>query len=165
MTKRNKYFAYDSQWTRDEWNAFCPNFTYRVIGPEEFSTFLPSRLTSQFNCAVMMASGSDTNQTYVLQGYRVDGTEIDEHQYIVTYDLQNGQSYAGFVDHAHYDGRTTDIPAEMITSMSLSGINIDYQFPRKPTQPSGSISDLASAGLISGFVNSIAVQDKNEKRA
>jgi hypothetical protein len=165
MKTRNKYFPYGSPWTQDDWGAFCPNLTYRVIGPAEFPSFLPSGLTSQFNCAVMMASGSDTNQTYVLQGYRVDGTEIDEHQYIVTYDLQKRQSFAGFVEHAHYDGRTTDIPAEMKSSMSLSGINIDYQFPRKPPQPSGSISALVSAGLISGFVNSIAVQNKNENRA
>ncbi|MDF9828091.1 hypothetical protein M2447_002204 [Ereboglobus sp. PH5-10] len=162
MPKRNKYYPFPSKWTQDEWAQFCPNYTYRVINPSEFPEFLPETLTEKFNTAVVMASGSDCNQTYLFQGYRIDGSEIDEHQYIVTFDLTSGICHAGFVEHADYDGRTTEIPTGMSESMSLSGINIDYQFPRKPTQASGNISDLVSAGLIQGLANSVSVQN-NER--
>jgi hypothetical protein len=159
--KNNKYEQFASIWTIDDWRSKCPNLEYRVLKRDEMPGFLPSDLLNKFNCALLMASGSNTNQTYVFQGYRVDGDELDEHQYIVTYDLQNQKSYAGFVEHASYDGRTTEIPSEMQISMSLSGVNIAYAFPRKPSEVSGSIYALDSAGLFSGFTNSVNVQNKN----
>lgn len=162
MPKRNNYSPFESRWSREQWNQYCPNFTYRIVGSGDYPDFLPAALVQKFNCAVVMASGNNTNQTYVFQGFRVDGTEIDEHQYIVTYDLKNGHSHAGFVDHAHYDGRTTEIPADMQTSIGLSGVDVDYRFPRKPPKSTGSISELISGGLISGFMNSIDVQNKKD---
>ena len=110
---------------------------------------------------MVVASGNKTNQTFVFQGYRVDGFELDEHQYIVSYDLAQSKSYAGFVEHADYTGRTTVIPVPMQLSMSLSGINVDYQFPTKPPHVSGSIQELIDNGLIQGFTNSVDVQNGN----
>ncbi|HEX5398837.1 MAG TPA: hypothetical protein VFY06_07295 [Verrucomicrobiae bacterium] len=115
----NKYIPFQSQWPLEKWQAYCPNFTYRIVKQNEFPEFLPTRLMAKFNCAMVAASGSATNQTYVFQGYRVDGSELDEHQYIVSFDLVNSQSYAGFIEHANYTDRTSPIPVEMQNSMSL----------------------------------------------
>lgn len=55
----------------------------------------------------------------------------------------------------------TVIPAPMQLSMSLSGINVNYQFPTKPPNVSGSIQELIDNGLIKGFTNSVDVQNGN----
>lgn len=157
----NNYFEFESQWSFGDWQAYCPNFEYKVVTKGNYPPFLPTKLTDQFNCAMVVASGSKTNQTFVFQGYRVDGDELDEHQYIVSYDLANNKCYAGFVEHADYSGRTTLIPMEMQTSMSLSGINVDYQFLTKPPHTTGSIQELIDSGLIKGFINSVDVQNGN----
>lgn len=157
----NEYHVFDSKWGLDEWRTYCPNFEYRMVKQNEFPPFFPVRLTAKFNCGMIVASGSKTNQTFVFQGYRVDGNELDEHQYIVSYDLTQSKSYAGFVDHADYKRRSTVIPSEMQMSMSLSGINVDYQFPTKPPHVSGSIQELIDNGLIKGFKNSVDVQNGN----
>lgn len=157
----NNYYPYASQWSLEDWQKYCPNLQYRIVQQKDFPSFLPSGLRAKFNCGMVVASGSKTNQTFVFQGYRVDGIEIDEHQYIVSYDLPNSKSYAGFVDHANYDNRTTTMPPEMQLSMSLSGINVDFQFPTKPPAPSGSIEDLIAKDLIKGFTNAVEVQTAN----
>jgi hypothetical protein len=159
---KNNYIPYESKWSLKDWQNYCPNLQYRVVKQGEFPPFLPSGLTSKFNCGMVVASGSSTNQTFVFQGYRVDGLELDEHQYIVSYDLPKSESYAGFVEHADYNGRTTDVPAQMQLSMSLSGVNIDFEFPRKPPAVSGSIDDLIAKNLIKGFTNSVEVQSRNK---
>jgi hypothetical protein len=157
----NEYHEFESKWGFEEWRAYCPNFEYRMVTKEQFPPFLPTGLSAKFNCAMVVASGSETNQTFVFQGYRVDGLEIDEHQYIVSYDFAENKSYAGLVEHADYTGRTTVIPAPMQLSMSLSGINVNYQFPTKPPNISGSIQELIDGGLIKGFTNSVDVQNGN----
>jgi hypothetical protein len=132
---------------------------YRLKRQDEFPPFLPKTLTDKFNCAMVAASGNHHNQTFVFQGYRVDAQELDEHQYIVTFDTLLGTSYAGFVEHADYSGRTTPIPNEMLKCISLSGVCVDFRFERRPPNPCGSINELFSGGLISGFVNSVNVQN------
>lgn len=154
----NDYKPFESKWTLPEWQSYCPNLAYRVVQQTEFPPFLPIALTSKFNCGLVVASGSSTNQTFMFQGYRVDGLELDEHQYIATFDFSQNKCFAGFVEHADYTGRCTVIPQEMQTSMSLSGISANYQFPTKPPQCSGSIQELIDQGLIRGFTNSVDVQ-------
>ena len=155
---KNEYFPYESAWTLNEWSGYCPNLEYRVKKPDEFPPFLPKTLTEKFNCAMVAASGNHQYQTFVFQGYRVDSIELDEHQYIATFDILHGTCYAGFIEHADYPGRTTQIPQEMLNIISLSGISVDFRFERRPPNPSGSINELLSGGLISGFVNSVNVQ-------
>jgi hypothetical protein len=159
----NEYKPYESTWSLDQWKAYCPNLEYRVVEQKDFPSFLPTGLTVKFNCGMVVASGSATNQTFMFQGYRVDKMMLDEHQYIATYNLESKQCLgAGFVEHADYTGRSTVIPAEMQQSMSLSGIAVDYQFPTKPPGPSGSIQDLIDSGLIKGFENSVKVQNQQK---
>ncbi len=158
----NAYYPLKSEWTLEQWQEYCPNFAYRVVKQNEFPPFLPNKLRAKFNSAIVVASGSATNQTFVFQGYRIDGGELDEHQYIVSFDLSASTSYAGFVEHADYEGRTTPIPAEMQQSMSLSGVYIDFAFPRKPSSSSGSLDELIKSGLIKGFTNSVETQNKNK---
>lgn len=160
--KRNKYAPYDSKWPVEDWLNKCPNYQYRLLRSDEIPEFLPSSLTDKFNSALLMCSGSNDHYTFVLQGYRIDGEQIDEHQYVATFDQAASKSYAGFIEHADYNGRTTDIPIEMQESMSASGIYIDYPFPRKPTEISGSIFDLDSSGLFDGFKNSVTIQNKKQ---
>lgn len=162
---KNLYFPYDSEWTMEQWFIYCPNMEYRLKQQAEFPPFLPPSLTNKFNCGMVAASGNDTNQTFVFQGYRIDESELDEHQYIVTYNTKEGTTYAGFIEHADYFGRTTEIPPEMRKSLSLSGVNVDCHFDRKPPNSSGSLTELISGGLISGFINSVDVQNANEKKA
>ena len=162
MSKKNSYFPFESKWSLKDWEQACPNLTYRMLSAQDFPAFLPPSLANKFNCAVLMASGNETNQTYVLQGFRIDGMNIDEHQYIATFDLTGNKSYEGFVDHAGYTDRSIPIPPDMLNSISLSGINVDYQFSRKPPNPTGTISELVSAGLIDGFQNSVSVQKRKE---
>ena len=132
---------------------------YRVKKQEEFPPFLPESLTNKFNCGLVAASGNEVHQTYVFQGYRVDCDELDEHQYIVTFDVRSGTAFGGFVDHADYEGRTTQIPEEMLKCIALSGVNADFRFARRPPNDSGSIQELIDAGLIDGFTNSVKVQN------
>jgi hypothetical protein len=133
---------------------------YRVKRQDEFPSFLPKGLTNKFNCAMIAASGNGEQHTFVFQGYRVDGPKIDEHQYIASFDLKNGRCYAGFIDHADYSERTTDIPKEMLECMNLSGVKVNFRFDRKPPNDTGSLKDLQNAGLIAGFSNTVDVQNK-----
>jgi hypothetical protein len=158
----NEYSEFPSNWGLTEWQQYCPNLEYRIVDASSFPPFLPADLTAKFNCGMVVASGSKTNATFVFQGYRVDGNDLDEHQYIVSYDLEKKISFAGFIHHADYADRTTTIPAEMQLSMSLSGINAPFQFPRKPPAGSGSIQELIDQDLIEGFTNSVDVQNKSK---
>ena len=159
----NEYHEFESKWTLAKWQAYCPNLQYRIVKKNDFPDFLPPALTDKFNCAMVVASGSNHNQTFVFQGYRVDGQVLDEHQYIVSYDIDQSKCYAGFVEHPDYEERRIPIPPEMQTSMSLSGIHIDFQFLRKPPVESGSIDQLIDQGLIRGFTNSVEVQNRNRQ--
>lgn len=156
----NQYTEFPSAWPLEQWQAYCPNLTYRLVYKGEYPHFLPSGITDKFNCAVVMASGNATNETFVLQGFRVDDTALKEHQYIVTFDRASAVHYAGFIHHADYSGRTSPIPTEMLSSISLSGVNVSFEFPRKPPHETGTLGELISKGLISGFANSTNVQNK-----
>jgi len=56
MAKRSLYSPFKSEWSQEQWNEFCPNFTYRMAGTGEYPNFLPADRTKQFNCAVVMAA-------------------------------------------------------------------------------------------------------------
>jgi hypothetical protein len=155
----NQYTPYKSEWSADIWSCYCPPLEYRVKKQDDFPAFLPKALIDKFNCGLVAASGNERQQTYVFQGYRVDDKELDEHQYIVTFDVISGTAFGGFVHHADYSGRTTRIPDEMLECIALSGVNVDFRFARRPPNDSGSIKELVDAGLIEGFTNSVKVQN------
>lgn len=155
----NQYVPYESEWKAQDWSGYCPPMEYRVKKQNEFPPFLPESLAKKFNCGLVAASGNETQQTYVFQGYRVDGEELDEHQYIVTFDITLETAFGGFIHHADYEGRTTQIPDEMLKCIALSGVNVDFRFARRPPHESGSLQELIDTGLIDGFTNSVKVQN------
>lgn len=157
-----KYQPYESEWSQEQWNQFCPVMEYRVVQKNDFPEFLPDGLTDKFNCAMAAGSGNANVDTFLFQGFRIDGSAIDEHQYIVTFDKNNGNVFAGFVEHADYKDRTTEMPDEMRELISLSGINVPVQFPRKPEQTTGTLGYLQDQGLIEGFETAIKKQSNSE---
>ena len=165
MSKGIKFFEFMSDWSMEEWNDFMDGeeLGYRVIAQGEIPEFLPDDLTSKFNSAVVACSGSMASLFYCVNGFRVDGGSIKEHQYTVTFDRNTGDCYAGFIEHPDYDGRTTDVPTEMVNLMTASGINVDYQFTRKPSEPSGSLKDLEAKGLLTGVTNAFHTLEKKKK--
>ncbi|MCG8600476.1 MAG: hypothetical protein MI807_10075 [Verrucomicrobiales bacterium] len=157
-----KYNPYESEWQQPEWKDYCPTMTFRVVGQDELPGFLPPTLTQKFNSAIVASSGNENVDTFLVQGFRIDGSAIDEHQYIATFDKRNGKVYAGFIEHADYENRTTNMPAEMEELIALSGIDVPVQFPRKPDQPTGTLGYLQDQNLIQGFETAIKKQSNSE---
>ncbi len=159
----DKYHPYKSEWDFGQWDDYAPRFSYRVVRPDEFPKWLPKELTNKFNSAMVAASGNYDCDTFLFLGYRIDGDELDEHPYIVTFDHVNDEAYAGLIEHIDYEDRTTKIPDSMLHAMEVSGVSAEVHLERHPDPLSGHVDDLIDQGLITGFKRSIEVQ-RDSKR-
>ena len=56
----------------------------------------------------MAVSASNNSVVCVINGIRVDKNKLDEHPFVMAIDLENKKTFAGFIDHGNWDGRTID---------------------------------------------------------
>lgn len=153
MATKNKFCQYPSGYNREQWRNYIPLNHYSHKKVNELPEFIRNNgLTSKFNSALVVASGSTIYDFYGVIGYRPDeeNTVVDEHAYVYFIEKASGEVTGGILHHAQYAGRTTAIPAHIQEALSLSGVTADISFPRMPTSPEGDLDDLISNGLIDG---------------
>jgi len=160
MEKKNLYYKFDSAWNMEKWLEIAPRFSYKVVPPAEFPPWLPSTWLSKCNSATIATSGNEEVDVAIFFGYRVDGLNLDEHPYICTYNKITDAYESGFIDHADYVGRTTPFPKDVLTAMSLSGIQADIKLHRHPDMPTGTLDDLSDKGILTGYEKAIEIQAK-----
>lgn len=161
MSKRNRFVQYKNQWNKQKWLNECSNLHFKKLKQKELPSFLPSDWIDKCNSGILISSGTTELQVFSVVGFRKDGDKIDEHPYVVAFDNRNGNELSGFIEHANYDGRTTDIPKEIVETLQANGISSDISFNRIPEEQSGTIQDLIQKNIINGFFNSLNIVHKN----
>lgn len=162
--KKNYFTEYKNEWNIHKWQSYCPELTYKEVELVELPGWLPQRLVSKFNSAVVASSGNTEVFVVVIMGYRIDGSFIDEHPYVVTFDKNNGKSYSGIIHHGDWSGRTTKIPPKMKKLMKTSGITPNFKLSRKPGKPKGTLAELKRKGILGGFAHSVKIIERERKK-
>ncbi|MEM0201508.1 MAG: hypothetical protein QXD23_03830 [Candidatus Micrarchaeaceae archaeon] len=147
---KTKYEPFVSKWEKTDWENYCLPNRYRIVKPEDLPNWYPEGLKEKMNNALVLESGIDYS-TYMIQGNRIDNENIDEHQYIISFDEQGNKIDEGFIEHTDYEGRTKEISPEMKCALEKSGISVDFHFNGLPQNETGSLDDLIKQNLIMGF--------------
>lgn len=153
MANRNRFTQYPSRYNSNQWNHYISLNRYSIKKVEELPDFIKvNGLTSKFNSALVVASGSTTYDFYGVIGYRPDegNTVVDEHAYVYFRNKNTDEIFGGILHHADYEGRTTPIPIDIQEALSVSGVTANISFPRMPKLPNGDLNDLINDGLIEG---------------
>lgn len=153
MAKRDQFSAWPSKWALNDWQKYIEDMTYKVVKPIDLPGFFQKNpISSKFNSAIITCSGSSEATYYGIQGLRPDNknTVIDEDLYAVIFDKKTGNSYAGFLHHGNYPGRTTPVPKDITDLLIASGSTTEISFERIPSASSGSLFDLEREGIITG---------------
>lgn len=160
-----KFQPFKNQWTLSEWQAKCPEMTYKVVERDELPDWMPKTLLDKFNSGVFAASGNTETYVGIIMGYRIDKDQIDEHPFVVAFDKHTQAEYSGIIDHGNWEpGRTTEIPTEMQQLINSSGLTVNFQFERKPTKAQGTLEDLRKQGILNGFETSVIQIEKRRNR-
>lgn len=158
------FSKFENKWSKHEWLDYCGGWMkYKVKNPSEFPNWLPSSLVEKFNSATVACSGNSDVSVFIFTGYRIDKNAIDEHPYVVVFHQDEEGAFSGFIHHADYKERTTEIPAEMEESMKKTGVTIEFNFRRKPTTNEGILEDLQKEDLLNGFIYSTEMALMEEK--
>lgn len=157
----NKFSEIPVKSSLTDFERMCPFNEYRILTSGSYPPDLPTDLTRKFNHAYCIASASVSSVVYVITGERVDGNEIDEHPFIVAFNRETGTGYGGIIHHGNWDGRTTEISAEMAAHISSSGIEKYYPLQKLPTA-SGSLSAALASPLSSSFWASVTTLKKHD---
>jgi hypothetical protein len=160
------FSEFENKWNKEKWLDYCGGWMrYKLKNSDELPDWMPNTLTSKFNSATVGCSGNNEVSVFILTGYRIDGDAIDEHPYVVVFQDGEKEVYSGFIHHANYEGRTTEIPPEMEESMRESGVTVESNFKRKPSRDEGTLEDLQEEDLLNGFIYATQkVLKEREKR-
>lgn len=159
------FSAFENRWSKQEWSDYCGGLMrYKVKNEREFPKWLPPSLTEKFNSATVGCSGNNDVSVFIFTGYRIDKDAIDEHPYVVIFHQDEKEVYSGFIHHADYEGRTSEIPPEMEESMQKSGVTVEFNFKRKPSFNEGTLEGLQEEGLLDGFIYSIKMALKEREK-
>lgn len=146
-----KFKHYENRWNITEWQNYCPSMEYRVKQQSELPNWFPQTLISKINSAVVACSACENSIVFVINNFRIHKNEIDEHPFVVAFDNETGNSYSGFIEHSDFNKRTTQIPTEMLRLLSISGIDVNFKFERKPDNNKGTLIELQKEGKLIGF--------------
>jgi hypothetical protein len=161
------FSEFGNEWSKEQWLDYCGGWKrYKVKDADEFPDWMPNTLADKFNSATVGCSGNDEVSVFILTGYRIDGDAIDEHPYVVVFQQGEEKAYSGFIHHANYEGRTSEIPAEMEELMKKGGVTVAFNFKRKPTRDEGTLEDMQEEGLLNGFVYATgkALKERKQKK-
>lgn len=153
MARKKLFSEWESELESDEWSSFISLNTYKIVKVGELPEFIKKNGVSQkFNSALVVASGSADQNFYGIIGYRPDkrNTVIDEHAFVYIEDKNSQNIEGGIIHHASYDGRTTELSAEMTQKLNDSGVTTEISMSRLPTFPSGSLDDLKNDNIMNG---------------
>jgi hypothetical protein len=164
MAKKVCFTKYKNEWDIHKWQSYCPELTYNEVKLIELPAWLPQGLVSKFNTAVVASSGNTEVFVVVIMGYRIDGSFIDEHPYVVAFDKNSGKSYSGIIHHGDWAGRTTKIPPKMKKLMRTSGITTNFRFSRKPDKPKGTLAELKRKGILGAFAHSVKIIERKRRK-
>lgn len=147
------FSSFENKWNKEQWLDYCGGWMrYKLENASELPDWMPNSLTAKFNSATVGCSGNNEVSVFILTGYRIDEDAIDEHPYVVVFQPGEKEAYSGFIHHADYEGRTTEIPLEMEKLMRKSGVEVEFNFKRKPSRNKGTLEDLKEEGLLNGFI-------------
>lgn len=152
-THRDQFSEWPNQWPLEEWQKYIDEMSYKVVKPADLPDFFKANsISNKFNSAIVTSSGSTEATYFGIQGLRPDegNTVIDEDLYAVIFEKDTGNSYAGFLHHGDYPGRTTPVPSHITDLLIASGSTTDISFERIPAAPSGSLFDLEREGILTG---------------
>jgi hypothetical protein len=150
---KNLFRNYNSGYNRKQWYDYLPLNKYSIKKTEDLPEFIKKNgLTTKFNSALVVASGSTLFDFYGVIGYRPDkgNTVVDEHAFVYLINKETDEVIGGILDHADYNGRTTYIPTNIQEALTISGVTANISFPRMPDVPEGDLNDLINKGLING---------------
>ncbi|UKN01194.1 hypothetical protein K6119_15800 [Paracrocinitomix mangrovi] len=150
---KNQFSAYDNQWSNDQWKEYIPMNSFALKQVNELPDFIQANgLTSKFNSALVVASGSTSQEFYGVIGYRPDenNTVVDEHAFVYIRDKETDTWQGGIIHHADYPGRTSPLPQEITDALYTSGVTASISLDRAPDIESGSLDDLAERNILSG---------------
>lgn len=158
------FSEFENKWNKERWLDYCGGWMrYKVKRAEELPDWMPRKLTSKFNSATVGCSGNDKVSVFIVTGYRIEEDAIDEHPYVVVFEQGEEEAYGGFIHHADYEERTTEIPPEVEEAMKKSGVTVEFNFKRKPSRDEGTLEELQEEGLLNGFVYSTEKALKESK--
>ena len=162
MKEPNKFTERPLKGQYEDYIKICPVNEFRILTSSQYPTDLPEDLTKKFNQAVMAVSASNSSVVCVINGIRVDKKELDEHPFVIAFDLENKKSFAGFIDHGNWEGRTTPISKEMKMHIDASGSNKYFPLKHMPQSSSGTLDDLFKTSQSASFVAIVEVLKKHD---
>jgi len=89
---------------------------------------------------------------------RIDGGEVDQMPYAMTFDGNESIPSGVLIQHANYLGRTTPLPPDFYPYVAASGT---YPLLEMPTNNSGSIFDLKIGSQEEAFRILVTAIEKN----
>lgn len=161
MAKKNIYNPIPSPWGPQEWQEYIPMNSWHHREVNELPQFMQDNgVTRKFNSALVGASAGTGYNYYCALGYRVDenGTKMDEHAWIYIEDTATGKIEGGLIDHATYEGRTTEIPPNIQTALRASGVTASITTKRMPPRgESGTLPELEALGILSAVTANFGI--------
>ena len=150
----NKFIPMKMVQSLTEWKTEVDDDCYKVVTPDILPAGLSVGWKDSLDYALVLSSGSADISFYGVVGYRKDGSRVDEDYYIAAYNNSTGDYLGGGMLHHGKDnaGRTGfDLPEELQSAISASGVSLTYEVIKKPSEPFGQISKLETEGVINGF--------------
>lgn len=135
--------------------SLVENMCYRCLSIDKIPKEICSnfKITSKWNSALIISSGSQDGMCYALVGYRPDknGTVIDEDPYIFYFDNNDPTANFGVqIHHGNWKGRTIGLSAEQISHLNGCGQTANLQIKFIPQNTSGSLAYLYQSGSYVG---------------
>ena len=161
---KNQFSEFINKWTNEEWEQYIPMNTFAKKNAHELPDFIQDNgLTKKFNSALVVASGSTTQDFYGIIGYRPDenNTVVDEHAFVYVHNKEDDKWQGGIIHHADYPGRTTSLPSEFTNALNISGVTANISLERAPNIESGSLGYLDQNKILSGVSKNFYIA--NEK--
>lgn len=142
--------------TSSSFDVLVENLNYRCLTMDEIPIEISSnnKITSKWNCAVIIASGSHEGMCYAMVGFRPDnrGTVVDEDPLIFYYHYNDESLNFGIqIHHGNWNERTYNLTPNQITQLANCGQTIDLQIKNLPQRTSGSLAYLSDSGSYVGY--------------
>jgi len=146
-------------------SELCVLNQYRVAQISELPSGLPGSLLQKSPGVLIVSSGDMINDCYIMVNFHRLGKKsvIDQQPLIMAFDHLNQTSYAAFLQHGSWSGRTYSVNTSgLIEIAKASGIQSYFPCLNLPKSMQGPLEELevVSPTNMRAFWNSIAALDR-----